>query len=68
MSGQLRLRTRHGLYVGRWFDYLIVSPEEMESLAKSGGWEVARVIEDDEDDYYVGVLRKAEPLRVTERS
>jgi SAM-dependent methyltransferase len=59
MSGQLRLRTRHGLYVGRWFDYLLVSPEEMDSLAKSGGWQVERLIEDDEDDYYVGVLRKA---------
>jgi SAM-dependent methyltransferase len=58
MSGQLRLRTRHQLYVGRWFDYLLVSPEEMDSLARSGGWQVERLIEDDEDDYYVGVLRK----------
>ena len=58
MSGQLRLRTRHGLYVGRWFDYLMVSPEEMDSLARSGGWQVERLIEDDDDDYYVGVLRK----------
>jgi SAM-dependent methyltransferase len=58
MTGQLRLRTRHGLYVGRWFDYLLVSPEEMDSLAKSGGWQVERLIEQDEDDYFVGVLRK----------
>jgi hypothetical protein len=58
MSGQLRLRTRHGLYVGRWFDYLLVSPEEMDSLARSGGWQVERLIEDNGDDYYVGVLRK----------
>src|SRR5215211_7145999 len=40
MSGQLRLRLRHGHYIGRWFDYLIVSPDEMDSLAKSGGWQV----------------------------
>jgi len=58
MSGQLRLRTRHHLYVGRWFEYLLVSPEEMDSLARSGGWQVERLIEDDADDYYVGVLRK----------
>jgi SAM-dependent methyltransferase len=57
MSGQLRLRTRHGHYVSRWFDYLIVSREEMDALAKSGGWQVETLIED-EDDYYVGVLRK----------
>jgi hypothetical protein len=30
----------------------------MESLAKSGGWQIERLIEQDEDDYYVGVLRK----------
>jgi SAM-dependent methyltransferase len=59
MSGQLRLRLRHGHYIGRWFDYLIVSPEEMDSLAKSGGWQVERLIEDEGGDgYYVGVLRK----------
>jgi SAM-dependent methyltransferase len=57
MSGQLRLRTRHGLHRGRWFDYLIVSPDEMRELAESGGWRVERLVEGD-DDYYVGILRK----------
>jgi SAM-dependent methyltransferase len=60
MAGQLRLRTRHGLYRGRWFDYLLVSPEEMDALAKSGGWQVERRIEDDGgEDYYVALLRKS---------
>jgi SAM-dependent methyltransferase len=60
MAGQLRLRTRHGLYRGRWFDYLLVSPTEMDALAKSGGWHVERRIEDDGgEDYYVAVLRKS---------
>jgi SAM-dependent methyltransferase len=58
MSGQLRLRTRHGLHRGRWFDYLLVSPDEMRALADSGGWEVETLIEVADDDYYVGVLRK----------
>jgi SAM-dependent methyltransferase len=59
MTGQLRFRLRHRHYVGRWFDYLIVSPEEMESLAKSGGWRVETVIDDEDGDgYYVGILRK----------
>lgn len=60
MAGQLRLRIRHGMYVGRWFDYLLVSPDEMRTLAKSGGWTVETVIGPDEPDpsYYVGVLRK----------
>jgi SAM-dependent methyltransferase len=58
MSGQLRLRLRHGLHCGRWFDYLLVAPDEMRALAHTGGWEVERVIEVADDDYYVGVLRK----------
>ena len=58
MPGQLRLRTLHGHYRGRWFDYLLASPDEMRALAESGGWKLERLIEDDGDDYYVGVLRK----------
>ena len=46
-------------YRGRWFDYLLVSPDEMRALAESGGWKLERVLEDDDgDDYYVGILRK----------
>jgi SAM-dependent methyltransferase len=58
MAGQLRIRTRHGLSRGRWFDYLLVSPDEMRELAEAGGWEVERVISDD-GAYYVGILRKS---------
>lgn len=60
MAGQLRVRIRHGLYRGRWFDYLLVSPEEMETLAQAGGWHVERRIEHDGDEnYYVALLRKS---------
>jgi SAM-dependent methyltransferase len=61
MTGQLRLRSRHGLYTGRWFDYLLVSPAEMSELAESGGWRLERIVEPAEQDpsYYVGVLRKS---------
>jgi hypothetical protein len=61
MAGQLRLRSRHGLYRGRWFDYLLVSPEEMQELARSGGWRIERILEPAPEDpsYYVGILRKS---------
>jgi SAM-dependent methyltransferase len=60
MSGQLRTRVRHGRYRGRWFDYLLVSPDEMRELGESGGWRLERVITPDEEvpGYYVGILRK----------
>ncbi len=55
MSGQLRLRVRHRDLVGRWFEYLIVSPEELEEIVAGTGWEIRRLVQD-EGSYYVAVL------------
>ena len=57
MPGQLRIRIRHAQYKTPWFDYLLVSPEEMAELAEGTGWEVTRVI-DEGEDVYVGVLSR----------
>jgi SAM-dependent methyltransferase len=57
MGGQLRIRIRHGLYATPWFDYLLVSPEEMAELAEDTGWELQRVI-DEGEHVYVGVLER----------
>jgi SAM-dependent methyltransferase len=59
MAGELRLRVRHGLYASPWFDYLIVSRDEMRALAESAGWRLARTIDEPERPFYVGVLEKA---------
>jgi SAM-dependent methyltransferase len=57
MSGQLRLRIRHRKWSTPWFDYLLVSPLEMDRLAHQGGWRLTRTFGDGVD-YYVGVLEK----------
>jgi len=57
MSGQIRLRIRHGLAATPWFDYLMVSRAELEGLAEGTGWKLTRTI--DSDDTYVAVLEKA---------
>ena len=59
MGGQLRIRIRHGSYATPWFDYLLVSPEEMAELAAGTGWELRRVI-DKGEHVYVGVLERAD--------
>jgi len=43
MAGQTRLRVRYKTYATPWFDYLLVSPDEMEELVEGTGWRVARV-------------------------
>jgi SAM-dependent methyltransferase len=45
MAGELRLRIRHRKTIGPWFDYLIVSQTEMESLLEDTGWSVRRFID-----------------------
>ena len=57
MAGQLRIRVRHCSYATPWFDYLLVSPEEMAELAAGTGWELRRVI-DEGEHVYVGVLER----------
>jgi hypothetical protein len=43
MSGQIRMRARYKRYVTPWFDYLMVSPAEMEQLVEGTGWHLAKL-------------------------
>jgi SAM-dependent methyltransferase len=61
MSGQVRIRVRYRAYIGKWFDYLLVSPDEMMEIASGTGWGVRHITKSEETPYYVGVLRKTEP-------
>jgi SAM-dependent methyltransferase len=45
MAGQLRLRVRHRTYATPWFDYLIVSPEEIRDILVGTGWRIARIFD-----------------------
>jgi SAM-dependent methyltransferase len=40
LPGQLRLRVRYRELVGPWFEYLIVSPDEMAELVAGTGWTI----------------------------
>ncbi|HZB85992.1 MAG TPA: methyltransferase domain-containing protein [Gaiellaceae bacterium] len=58
LPGHLRLRVRHRELATPWFDYLIVSPADLEALADGTGWRPHRLIRD-EGSLYVAVLEKA---------
>ena len=60
MAGALRIRIRYRDLATPWFDYLIVSPDEMAELVRDTGWELRDVI-DEGERLYVGVLERAEP-------
>jgi hypothetical protein len=57
MSGQLRMRIRFKKYSTPWFDYLMVSKQEMEEIVKGTGWKVREYI-DSERSSYVTIMEK----------
>lgn len=57
MPGQLRIRVRYKKYVTPWFDYLIVSRNEMKEIFKDTGWRIGRFI-DSKWSYYMAIIEK----------
>jgi SAM-dependent methyltransferase len=57
MSGQLRIRIRYKKHATPWFDYLLVSKDEMKQILKDTGWSVRRFI-DTEGPVYTAVIEK----------
>jgi len=58
MAGQLRIRVRFKACVGSWFNYLLVSKDELKEILKNTGWEIKRFI-DGKDGQYIMVLGKS---------
>jgi SAM-dependent methyltransferase len=57
MGGQLRMRLRYEKYATPWFDYLLVSREEMVDLLTDTGWQVKTFI-DSSPFMYVAIIEK----------
>jgi len=60
MSGQLRMRVRFGKTIGEWFDYLFVSPEEMQNILKDTDWQIKEFIEPDAASYFAIIGKKSD--------
>jgi SAM-dependent methyltransferase len=58
LGGQLRLRLRYRMLATEWFDYLVCSPAELESLLEGTRWRL-RSIDDTDRPYYLAVLELA---------
>ncbi len=62
MAGELRIRVRYRRYVGRWFDYLIVSRKEMKSILEGTGFRLRRFLNSGGSPY-IAVIEKAPTMR-----
>lgn len=57
MSGQVRIRVRYRTYMTHWFDYLLVSRDEMRHLVAGTGWRIERFITSS-GPQYIAIIRK----------
>ncbi|MBN1270256.1 MAG: methyltransferase domain-containing protein [Kiritimatiellae bacterium] len=64
MPGQLRIRVRYETWATPWFDYLLVSRDEMKEILQGTGWRV-RKFYDSAGSAYAAVIEKA-PARSRE--
>ena len=58
MPGQVRLRIRYRLHASPWFDYLFLSPDELETISRSTPWRIHEILSDDPGGQYVAILEK----------
>lgn len=56
MAGQLRIRSRYKKYATPWFDYLLVSQDEMKDVLKNTRWSVHKFISS--ENRYISIIRK----------
>lgn len=57
MSGQLRSRVRFERFATKWFDWLMVSQEEMKEILNGTGWQIQKFIDSD-NAQYVAIIEK----------
>jgi len=59
MSGQLRLRIIYKKYKTPWFDYLLVSKEELKDILRDTGWTSSKIL-NGEMGTYIAIIKKHE--------
>jgi len=59
LGGQLRIRVRYAAYRTPWFDYLMVSRNELASILRDTGWRIARMIPGPSPRYGVSIEKES---------
>lgn len=52
MSGQIKMRVRFAQSIGPWFDYLLVSPDEMRLVLEGSPWRIRDLHMGKESEYF----------------
>ena len=57
LAGQLKLRVRYKNIIGKWFDYLLVSPQELKEILKGTGWKLKKIIPSQTSTYIAVIVK-----------
>ena len=57
MPGQIKMRVRYRKIVGEWFDYLFVSPEEMQDIVADTNWRIKDLMESGDANYFAVISK-----------
>lgn len=58
LGEQWRIRIRYERYKTPWFNWFVVSPEEMREIAKGSGWNLVKILKRKDGPHFVGILKK----------
>ncbi|NPD88203.1 MAG: methyltransferase domain-containing protein [Asgard group archaeon] len=58
LGGQLSIRVRHRKFISNWFDFLLLSKEEVQEIMKDTGWKIEQFIEGDGSGKYIAIMKK----------
>ncbi len=58
MAGQARIRVRYKTWASPWFDYLLVSQDEMRKIVEGTGWRVKRFYTSGSRPMYAALIEK----------
>src|SRR5262245_5866208 len=61
--GQLRIRVRYQNYMTPWFDYLLVSKEEMKRVVDGTGWKIQKIFSNSGPRYIALLIRHNDGIR-----
>ncbi|MCG3221017.1 MAG: methyltransferase domain-containing protein [Candidatus Heimdallarchaeota archaeon] len=58
LGGQLTIRVRHRKYISDWFDFLLLSKDEMQEIMKDTGWKIEQFLDGKYFGNYIAIMKK----------
>ena len=58
LGGQLTIRVRYRKFISDWFDFLLLSIDEMQEIIKDTGWKIEQSLDSSDYGNYIVIMKK----------